>query len=294
MSDITIDLVKIRENGIFLMLPVYGGQNFSSFGSSLMQLVALCAQHAIPLETFFIYNESLVQRARNYCADEFLRRKFKRKHEDGSVTEHYYQHGMFIDSDIEFKAIDVLVMAHLQNTNADFDVVCGPYTKKQISWEKVKAAVDKGFADEDPDNLANFAGDFVFNPVKGQSIQINKPAEVHESGTGFMMFRRDTLLKLSDTYPNLKYKPDHARSLNFDGSREISAFFDTGIDPETNRYLSEDYYFCKIVRGAGMKVWLIPWIELVHHGYYAYKGSLAATAMAGVDITVDPSKIKKK
>lgn len=294
MAEINIDLVKIRENGIFVMLPVYGGQNFSAFGRSLMQLTQLCTQHAIPMETFFIYNESLITRARNYCADEFLRRKFRVQDAEGNITEKHFQHAIFIDSDIEFNAIDVLVLAHLQNTDPAYDVVCGAYPKKQIAWEKIKTAVEKGFADEDPDNLANFVGDYVFNTVGKDPIMLNQPAEVMESGTGFMMFRRDTLLKINEKFPNIGYKPDHVRTANFDGSRKISAFFDTSIDPETERYLSEDYHFCQLVRKAGMKVWLIPWIELKHHGYYVFGGSLAAMAAVGVSATTDPTKIKKK
>lgn len=291
---IEIDLNKIRENGIFLMLPVYGGQSFMAFGQSLMQLTALCAQYSIPMETFFIYNESLVTRARNYCVDEFLRKTFKTKLEDGSIVERPYQHAMFIDSDIEFNPMDVLVMAHHQNLDPKYHVVCGPYPKKQIAWEKIKIAVDKGFADEDPDRLADFVGDYVFNVVGSGKIKLNEPAEVHESGTGFMMIRREVFERVLNDNPDIEYRPDHVRTANFDGSRKIGAYFDTSIDPDTERYLSEDYHFCKLVRSSGMKVWLLPWIQLKHHGYYVFGGSLSAMAALGVPTSSDPTKVIKK
>lgn len=294
MSKIDIDLVKIRKNGIFLMVPAYAGQCFAAFTRSMMQLSALCATHQIPLETFFIYNESLIPRARNYCADAFLNRKFKVQDSEGNFTEHYFQHGMFIDTDIEFNAIDVLVMAHLQNSDPKFDVICGPYPRKVIPWEKIKASVEKGLADDDPQNLEKYAADYVFNTVGNKPIRIGEPAEVLESGTGFMMFRRDTLLKIAEKNPDLKYLPDHARTANFDGSREITAFFDVQIQPETKRYLSEDYFFCWKARCSGMKIWLVPWLELKHHGYYIFGGSISALAQAGLPATVDTNMIKKK
>lgn len=294
MTEINIDLAQIRKNGIYLMVPAYAGQCFAAFTRSMMQLSALCAQHGIPLDTFFIYNESLITRARNYCADEFLRRTFKLQHDDGSITEHHFQHGLFIDTDIEFDPIDILVMAHMQNTNPELDVVCGPYPKKQISMEKLREAVNKGFGDEDPDNLFNFIGDYVFNAPNNKPISLGAPAEVYESGTGFMMFRRDTLLKIKEVFTDISYRPDHVRTANFDGSREICSFFDTSIDEETKRYLSEDYHFCKLVRKSGMKVWILPWIKLKHHGYFVYGGSLEALAAAGLTATTDTSKIRKK
>lgn len=294
MSQIEIDLNQLRKNGIFLMVPAYAGQCFAAFARSMMQLSAICAQHQIPLETFFIYNESLIPRARNYCADAFLNRKFKVQDNEGNITEHFFQHGMFIDTDIEFNAIDVLVMAHLQNTNDEYDVICGAYSKKLISWEKAKVAVEKGLADEDPEELWKYTADYVFNTVDSTPIKVGAISEVKESGTGFMMFRRDTLLKVSEARPDLKYLPDHARTSSFDGSREITAFFDVQIDPKTKRYLSEDYFFCAITREAGMKIWLVPWFELKHHGFYIFGGSIPAMAAAGLPATVDTKMIKKK
>ncbi|MBF9651877.1 hypothetical protein IAI40_12155, partial [Streptococcus pseudopneumoniae] len=55
-------------------------------------------------------------------------------------------------------------MLALQSDESPYDVLAAPYPKKCISWEKIKAAVDKGVADENPAVLENFVGDYVFNP----------------------------------------------------------------------------------------------------------------------------------
>jgi hypothetical protein len=114
-----VDPQKIRENGIFVATPMYGGVCFGTYSSSIMNLAVFCAQNNIPFTTNVIANESLIQRGRNYCADEFLRRKFK-YHEDDEP--HPFKHLIFIDSDIEFNPQDVILMAHLQNEHG-YDVI---------------------------------------------------------------------------------------------------------------------------------------------------------------------------
>jgi hypothetical protein len=184
---------------------------------------------------------------------------------------------MFIDSDIGFNYKDVLTLLYMCDENNGYDVVCGPYPKKTIAWEKVAAAVKAGYADQNPFQLEQFAGDYVFNPVEGiKSFKLDEPVEIKEGGTGFMMIHRKVFEKYAEAYPELKYKPDHARTEHFDGSQEITAFFDCIIDPKTKRYLSEDYMFSHYVRDIGMKVWYCPWMQMQHIGTYAFKGNMAA------------------
>jgi hypothetical protein len=229
---------------------------------------------------FFIFNESLVQRARNYLADEFMRSKF--------------DYLMFIDSDIHFEAQDILVMTHFAITRDDMDIICGPYPKKAISWEKIKLAVDKGYADKNPNQLEEFVGDYVFNPAEGVTqFRIDEPVEVKEGGTGFMLIKRETFEKFDSAYPQQRYLPDHIRTTHFDGSREITAYFDCPIDSESRRYLSEDYMFCQWSRKIGLKVWLLPWIRLKHAGTYIFGGSLQALATVGASPTAGRDVMKK-
>jgi len=280
---IQIPIEKLRERKLFIATPMYGGQCSGMFARSCADLSALCTKYGIQLRYYFLFNESLITRGRNYCADEFLR--------SGDTNM------MFIDSDIGFNANDVIALLAMQSANPEddqYDILCGPYPKKCISWEKIKMAVDKGFADEDPNVLERFVGDYVFNPVNGtRTIPLNQPIEILEAGTGFMMIRRNTFEKFAAAYPKQSYKPDHVRTAHFDGSREIIAYFDTPIDPETKRYLSEDYMFCQWSRKIGLKVWFCPWMKLQHVGSYIFGGSLADLAQIGASATADQAKIKK-
>lgn len=327
--EINVPIEELRKHKVMLATPMYGAQCSGMYTRSLAELTTTMQRYGIPLQFYFLFNESLITRARNYCVDEFMR---------SDCT-----HLIFIDSDISFKANDVVSMLALMIANdKDIDVLCGPYPKKTIAWEKITQAVKSGVADEDPNVLENFVGDYVFNPItrdengkrlQAASIKLSEPTEVSEGGTGFMMIKRSTFEKYKEVYPQFMYRPDHVRTANFDGSTEIMAYFDaliddksqnlipeikaffkknpnaknrdvikfleekrTGIDTQnySNRYLSEDYMFCYNVRRAGMKVWMCPWMELKHMGAYVFGGSLAALASVGAAATADPTKLGKK
>lgn len=283
--EIQINLEEMRTKKLFVATPMYGGNCNGMYTRSLCDLTAMCTKYGIEMRSYFLFNESLITRARNYCVDEFLR------------SEADYL--LFIDSDIGFNPQDVIAMMALQAKNPDYDVIAGPYPKKCITWEKILAAVNKGVADKNPNVLEDFVGDFVFNPAideteESRTIRLDEPAQVLEAGTGFMMIRRETLLKFKEVYPQYSYRPDHVRTEAFDGSREIHMYFQAEIDPGSKRYLSEDYWFCQLVRKAGMKVWLCPWMHLQHAGTYVFAGKLPALASIGASATADAGLLKKQ
>lgn len=278
--EIKVPIEELRKRKLFLATPMYGGVCAGMFARSVMDLAAMCTHYGIGLQTYFLFNESLITRARNYCVDEFMR---------SDCT-----HLMFIDSDIGFNPNDVIALLALAGEDSEYDIISGPYPKKCISWEKVKMAVDKGFADDDANNLEKFVGDYVFNPKGGaQSIPIGQPVEVLESGTGFMMVRKETFKKFAENFPQYSYRPDHIRTEAFDGSREIMMYFQAEVDPASKRYLSEDYWFCQKIQEIGLKNWLCPWMRLQHVGTYVFGGSLADLAAVGASATADASVLKK-
>ena len=299
--EIQVPISELRKKKLFVATPMYGGMCSGMYTKASCDLSTTATQYGIDVKFFYLFNESLITRARNYCVDEFLRSG--------------YTHLMFIDSDICFNPEYVLTLAALCN-NEERPIVGGPYPKKCIAWEKVRNAVDKGLADEKPDALEEYTGDFVFNPVDGATeIHLGEPVEVLELGTGFMMVTKEALEKWRDAYPKFNYKPDHNRSEHFTGDRYIHAYFDTVIDNDewlgegnsnkSDRYLSEDYMFCQLSRKIGLKTWLCPWMELQHVGTYVFNGSLKSLgkleyAAHGNDITHRPfhdqrkKKLKKK
>ena len=228
--EIKMTLDELAKKKLFVATPMYGGACTGNYTKSMCDLTAICTRYNVELQFYALFNESLITRARNYAADEFLRSKMD-----------YF---LFIDADIGFNPQDVIAMLGMMTPESPYDVLCGPYPKKNISWEKIVQAVNKGVADTDPSVLDKYVGDYVFNPKSGGSFPINEPVEILEGGTGFMMMRRNTLEKFQEAFPQYMYRPDHVRTAHFDGSREICQFFQAEIDPKTKRYLSEDYWWC--------------------------------------------------
>jgi hypothetical protein len=283
--EISVSIEELRKKKIFVATPMYGGICGGQYCKSTADLSALGAQYQMDVRFFYLFNESLITRARNYLVDEFLR---------SDCT-----HLMFIDSDIGFDPNDVIALAVIAAEGSDKEIVCGPYPKKCIAWEKIKRAVDKGFADKNPENLEKYVGDYVFNPKEGTgSIPLDEPVEVLEGGTGFMMIQRSALEKFAAAYPQYSYLPDHVRTEHFDGTREILQYFQAEIDPKSKRYLSEDYWFCQKMWDIDVKTWLCPWMKLQHTGSYVFGGSLIDLAQIGAGATADetsmPNKVGKK
>lgn len=272
---------EIRKHKIFVGTPMYGAQCAGTYTKASVDLATMCAANGIGIHFYYLFNESLIQRARNYIADEFLR---------SDCT-----HLLFIDADIGFNPRDVLGLLAVQISDPEkYNIVTGLYPKKTIAWEKVQKAAAAGKGDENPFDLEQYTADYVFNPVnRVSSFNISEPLEIGEGGTGFMLIPRATFEKFAAAYPELSYKPDHVRTDQFDGSREIHAYFDCIIDPETKRYLSEDYFFCKKARQAGMQIWTCPWMQLQHIGSYIFKGSLSHIGSLGITATADNSSRKK-
>lgn len=275
-----ISIEELRKHKIFIGTPMYGGNCSGSYTKSCTDLAMMCAANGIDVRFYYLFNESLIQRARNYVVDEFMR---------SDCT-----HLVFIDSDIAFDPRDVLGLIAIQVSDPKFNIVTGPYPKKTIAWEKVKKAVELDKAKDTPFALDQYTADYVFNPInKLASFNLSEPLEIGEGGTGFMCIPRSTFEKMAEAYPELSYKPDHIRTENFDGSNEIMAYFDCVIDPKTKRYLSEDYFFCQQARKADMKVWMCPWMQINHVGSYIFKGNMAAIGSLGVSATADKTASKK-
>jgi hypothetical protein len=257
--EIQVKIDELRKNKLFVATPMYGGMANGLYVKSSLDLQAVMSRYGVETKFSFLFNESLITRARNYLVDEFLR---------SDCT-----HLLFIDSDIHYDPRDVIALMAL-----DKDVIGAPYPKKSINWGNIAAAARK-HPNLDPKELETLVGEYVFNVVKGTSqFQVTEPLEVMEIGTGFMMVKRDVFGKYAEAYPEYRYKPDHVGQANFDGSRYIHAYFDTVIDPESERYLSEDYMFCQWWRKIGGQIFLCPWMKTQHIGTYAFSGNMPKVA----------------
>lgn len=244
---------------IFVATPMYGGQCFGWYTSGMLGLQTVFAQSQIQMTYSTMYNESLIPRARNALTCAFLK---------SDCT-----HLLFIDADIKFEPIDVPPMIA-----ANKEIICGIYPKKEINFESVARAVQAGAP---PQALKHYTGAWVINLLNyadNVTVPAGEPLEINNGGTGFMLIKREVFEKLMPT-SEVYLNDVHDQAGTIGAKEEIYKFFDTPIEPETRRLLSEDYAFCYNWRKLGGKVWAAPWVRLGHAGTYLYEGMLIGMPM---------------
>jgi hypothetical protein len=236
---------------IFLATPMYGGNCTGVFVQSLMDMSGILSSKGIRLSCAFMFNESLITRARNNLVSQFL--------------ETDNTHLLFIDADQQWRGSDIYHMIM-----ADREIIVGMCPKKEINWGSVKAAALRGEED-----LSKFTGSFVVNLLDGSAsitVPNNQPFEIAAGGTGIMLIKREVFDKMIPTTPIFRNDMSH-----MPGGKPVYRFFTESIDPESKRLLSEDYHFCHEWRKLGGKVWAAPWCKIGHFGTYNFSGQLVET-----------------
>ena len=243
-----------KKGNIFVATPMYGGQCTGYYTQSMLTLGPVLNQNGYDMAYSAMFNESLIQRGRNALAHGFMQRP--------ECT-----HLMFIDADIKFNPQDIIKMLE-----ADKDIICGIYPKKEINWVEVEKAVKEGVP---TDRLKTRTASVVVNLkdyAGSVTVPVSEPVEIFNGGTGFMLIKRstfETMKSVVNSYNNDVLFLDGAIS-----NDRITEYFACAIEPGTERLLSEDYFFCWKAREAGLKVWAAPWAQLGHFGSYLFEGGL--------------------
>lgn len=240
-------------------LPCYDRQVTEPFFMRFMQTVMWFKEIGLKFAVSTV-SDSLINRARNNVVAKFM-------------ANPQCTHLLFIDVDLTWTPSDILKMLW-----HDKDVMCGSYPIKDINWEKVVKYAKEGV---EPSQLARKSTRFVVNPISTNQIDETGKAKikmdngcmaVYDAGTGFMMIKREVFTKMFEAYPELKFTDDTG-SLKGDERDNTYALFNSYVDPDTKRFLSEDYGFCRYWQKIGGEIWLDPAIELTHLGRFQYEGS---------------------
>jgi hypothetical protein len=243
---------------IYVATPAYGGVCHMGYLHSLLKLQMMCFAKKLAMTYSSVTNESLITRARNTCVSEFLNEEVKPTHL------------MFIDSDIQFDPMSIKRMV-----DYDKDIVCGIYSKKDINWEAVYRLTKEHQEKKIKDNDLLFSAclDYNLNFKDPMNVTIDKGfVEVLDGPTGFMLIKRGVFDRMKKAYPELQYKTDQLINSKKYKSKNTWAFFDTMIDPEDKRYLSEDYAFCRLWQKIGGRIYADINSPLTHWGTFAFKG----------------------
>ncbi len=98
-------------------------------------------------------------------------------------------------------------------------------------------------------------------------IDMVECAEVAEVGTGFLLMSRKAIVRLCEAHPELLYFSDLPNGYG----EPMWALFDTFI--ANRRFLSEDYFFCKLWRDLGEKVYVYTPFEARHWGRKGFEAT---------------------
>ena len=244
-----LDFKKMR---LLVATPVHSEVSMH-YAESLLTLQG--TGHSLDLVIdFLLLKSSLVTQGRNLCVSNFLNKK-------------EYTHMLFIDSDISFDPSSVFKLLRCNK-----DVVSIPYPMKTINWNKVHGRIQ----DQKDININDLSKSGFTYPIKvedQQNINVSKGLmEVTHAPTGFMLIKKEAILKMVEKYPHLKIKQPTIMNGEAKDTDNLWNFFDTWFDQETNKYYGEDFAFCQKWRDIGGKCYCYVDDFITHVGEYSYEG----------------------
>ena len=243
------DFKKIR---LLVATPVHSEVSMH-YAESLLTLQGTGHSLGLVID-FLLLKSSLVTQGRNLCVSNFLNKK-------------EYTHMLFIDSDISFDPSSVFKLLRCNK-----DVISIPYPMKTINWNKVHGRIQEQ-KDININDLSRSGFMFPIKVEDQQSITVSKGImEVTHAPTGFMLIKKEAILKMIEKYPNLKIKQPTIINGETKDTENLWNFFDTWFDQETNKYYGEDFAFCQKWRDIGGKCYCYVDDFITHVGEYSYEG----------------------
>jgi hypothetical protein len=245
-----LDIDLIKDKKIYVATPMYDGKCTCIYNFSMIKLFVLFEKLGMSCNFDFVYNESLISRARNTLVDNFINSN--------------YDYLMFIDSDIGFDPENVLDLIYWSEKE-NIEIIGGVYPGKKIKTNLLKKLINNFSSERALSSSYPYPVKITNSSKIKEDVLKNLPIEVKETTTGFLLISKNVFLKIKESYPEKKY----IQNKTF---KPMFAYFDHKID-KNGYYLSEDYYFCELATSIGIKPYILPWINLDHSGFYIFRGS---------------------
>lgn len=171
--------------------PAYGGNVRLEYFNSCMALQKVFHEIGMDATWLTTGNESLVTRARNTAAAQFM--------------QSHHDYLMFIDADIHFEPDDVARLWNLANGDPDngvpsYPVVCAAYSMKR------------------PDKPLSAWKDGKLLKIE----EFDAPTSVDYAGTGFLLIHRRVFEQMQEAHPEWKHEEGYVG--------ECWAYFDTAVE----------------------------------------------------------------
>lgn len=253
-----LELGDLKAFRPLIATPCFGGMLCRNYALSLIALQNVSLRLGIPIDFHLRQGDSLVTRARNDCVAHFL-------------ANPQFTHLFFMDADIGFTPD-----AALRILRANRDIAAGVYPLKRRNWPE--NGTPQGTTQAQFESLYTRYTVNTGRPGEDVNLVIDADGfmKVREAPTGFMCIKRGVFDRMIAAYPDLKYVPDWPKGSYPEGGVHYR-FFDTMVDPESRRYLSEDYTFCRLWERLGGEVFVDAKSNLSHQGETLYRGDFAAS-----------------
>lgn len=208
------------------------------YAQSLLALKPACAARGVGLALDLGGGDALIGRARAGMLARFL---------VSSAT-----HLLFVDADVGFAPEAVFRLL-----DSGRDVVGGVYPRKGLDLAALQEAVAAG----DPAPMRRAVRPEVEPLAAGDAPADGGLIAAASVGTGFLMVSRQAAMRMTQGYPHLR-----ARMGDVSGSKVAEAVmvFDSFVEPETGRYLTDFEAFCRRWRDLGGEVWADPSCRISH------------------------------
>jgi hypothetical protein len=155
--------------------------------------------------------------------------------------------------------------------NHDKEICLVPYPIKGTDHDKVKARI--------------LAGDTLSPHLLGNQYTMSVPdptnvkvtdgfIEVERGPAGCMLIKKEVIHKLIKEYPEFTINQHTLIDGKLVTRNHMYNFFDTYWNKDDKTYTGEDFYFCKLCKHAGIKMYALVDEYISHHGEYSYTGRL--------------------
>ena len=239
-------------SSIFISTPAYGSMVTVQYMTSILNLQQELSKNNINFCIDFISNESLIPRARNKALSNFMKTNFT--------------HFLFIDADIQFEP-----SALIENLKFNKDVVCCPYAKKGLNWNRFIYSMqnDKNSHESPLSRCLDYTYNAFIDQNTNKIIKKDNFIKVKHASTGFMLIKKDILTKMHEKYKDtLKIKTDDC---SFHDEYLCGLFC---CEIKNEQYLSEDYAFCERVYETNGEVWVNVKQNLNHIGIFSFESDI--------------------
>ena len=274
-NKIITEYIKQNNPTLYILTPCYGGTCFVNYMLCLMATIEFFNKIGFPLNIEFCKNDSLVSRARNNLVAKAMA---------NPATTHI----LFIDADISWDPLDIIKLVLSRKP-----LVGGIYPLKRYEWNKLLKDPQNPFNTNVVQSILNRKNASQLSSLISDESAVqsnllkynvnyldttlcieNNLAKVRHIATGFMMFERNVIERMSMSLPETKYVDD----VGFLSGKENDfayALFDCAIIE--GHYFSEDWLFCHRWSKIGGSIWVEVSINLSHIGPEEYKGCYIAS-----------------